>query len=53
MDKEDRRNLTVAEIGARGGTATFAKYGREHFQEIGKRGQAALSAKISSEQRRT
>lgn len=53
MEQQQTRNLTVREAGARGGTATFIKYGKGHFQEIGKRGQVVLSSKISSEQRRS
>ena len=52
MDTEGTRNLTVAEAGAKGGAATFAKYGREHFRAIGKKGQAGLEAKITTLERR-
>ena len=52
MDKEDTRNLTVAEAGARGGAATYAQYGKEFYRSIGRLGQAALSRKITAEQRR-
>ena len=52
MDKEDTRNLTVAEAGAMGGTTTLTKYGRGHFRVIGKKGQASLAAKITSNERR-
>lgn len=52
MEKEETRSLTVAEAGARGGAATFAKYGREHFRAIGKKGQAKLAAKITTSERR-
>jgi hypothetical protein len=52
MERQKTLNYTVREAGAAGGLTTYIKYGREHFREIGKQGQAALSAKISSEQRR-
>jgi len=42
----------VAEAGARGGTATYAKHGSEHFRAIGRKGQASLATRVSSEQRR-
>jgi len=44
--------LTVEEAGARGGAATYAKYGREHFRVIGRKGQASLAIKITSRERR-
>jgi len=46
----DELNVKVA--GARGGAATYAKHGKRHFQAIGRKGQASLSAKITTEQRR-
>ena len=52
MEQEQRRNLTVAEAGARGGASTYAKYGKEHFRAIGKKGQASLAAKITTHERR-
>jgi general stress protein YciG len=45
--------LTVKVAGARGGISTFYRHGKRHFQEIGRKGQASLSAKVSSEQRRS
>jgi hypothetical protein len=53
MERQQTLSLTVREAGAVGGRATYVKYGKEHFQEVGKRGQAVLSAKITSEQRRS
>jgi hypothetical protein len=53
MEKQQIRNLTVREAGALGGSITYARYGKEHFQAIGRKGQANLATKISSEQRRT
>ena len=44
--------ISVADAGRVGGSTTYTKYGREHFQTIGKKGQASLAAKVSPEQRR-
>ena len=52
MEKEETKSLTVAEVGARGGAATFAKYGRDHFRTIGRKGQASLASKITIHERR-
>lgn len=52
QDKSLNEHLTVQSAGARGGHSTLIKYGKEHFREIGRKGQAALSVNISSEQRR-
>lgn len=52
MEQEQRRNLTVVEAGARGGASTYAKYGKEHYRAIGKKGQAGLAAKITTHERR-
>lgn len=43
--------LTIKVAGARGGAATYARHGKRHFQAIGRKGQASLAAKITSEQR--
>jgi general stress protein YciG len=32
--------MTKQQAGSKGGRATFQKHGREHFQQIGKRGAA-------------
>jgi len=53
MEQQRTQNLTVQEAGAKGGATTYARYGRRHFQELGKRGQAVLSTKINSEQRQS
>jgi len=52
MDQQQIQRPTVKEAGARGGSATYAKYGKEHFRVIGRRGQASLSAKVTTDQRR-
>lgn len=41
----------MAEAGAQGGTITYARYGREYFQAIGRKGQASLAAKITINER--
>ena len=44
-----RRKLTKArarKIGRKGGKATLARYGPEHFSDLGKLGFAALAAKL-------
>ncbi len=53
MELKQGRNLTVVEAGTKGGNTTFARYGKRHYQEAGRKGQASLSANISSEQRRS
>lgn len=50
--KDQISKLTVKEAGARGGAATYAKYGAEHFREIGRKGQARLATRITSRERR-
>ncbi len=52
QDKSLNEHLTVQSAGARGGNSTLIKYGKEYFREIGRKGQAALTVRISSEQRR-
>jgi len=52
MEQQRVSNTTVREAGARGGATTYARYGKEHFQAIGRKGQAALATKITSDQRR-
>ena len=52
MKQYRNETMTVAEAGHIGGSVTYTKYGREHFRVIGRRGQAALSAKVTSDQRR-
>ena len=52
MEHEQRRNLTIAEAGALGGASTYARYGKEYFRAIGKKGQASLAAKTTTHERR-
>jgi hypothetical protein len=52
MELKQGQTLTVVEAGAKGGNSTFKRYGKRHYQEVGIKGQATLSAKISHEQRR-
>lgn len=51
MDQQQQKT-SVQEAGARGGVATYTKYGKEHFRAIGRKGQASLAAKITPQQRR-
>ena len=44
--------LTVKQAGVLGGITTLARYGREHFRVIGRKGQANLTVKITSNERR-
>lgn len=44
--------LSVKEAGRLGGLATLARYGVNHYKDAGKKGQAALSATCTSDQRR-
>jgi len=53
MEQQRTRNFTVQEAGARGGLATFSRYGSKHFKAIGRRGQASLASKITSRERRS
>lgn len=50
--QQQKRNLTVMEAGARGGASTYAKYGKAHYQTIGRKGQARLAAKVTTDERR-
>lgn len=52
MNQQQTRELTVRQAGAIGGAMTFARYGREHFRAIGRKGQTSLAAKITSHERR-
>lgn len=52
MNQQQTKEFTVKEAGAIGGKTTLAKYGREHFKAIGRKGQASLAAKITSNERR-
>jgi len=52
MRRRGNKTITAAEAGHIGGSVTYAKHGTEHFRAIGKRGQAALSVKVTSDQRR-
>jgi general stress protein YciG len=52
MESETQQPLTVADAGSKGGKSTLAKYGKEFFREIGRKGQAALSENVTSEQRK-
>ena len=54
MSKEQNQveELTVKQAGVLGGTTTLAKHGREHFRVIGRKGQASLAVKITSNERR-
>ena len=49
---DQQTKLTVSEAGRRGGLTTLSRYGREHFQKAGRKGQASLSAKLTQDQRR-
>ena len=37
-ETEEQREMTMREAGRRGGTATSARYGHEHYRKIGRRG---------------
>jgi len=44
--------MSVQAAGAKGGLATLAKYGKEHFRMIGKQGQTIQSSRITVQQRK-
>lgn len=44
-DKEERKEMTVAEAGKRGGETVKAKYGKEFYTEIGHKGGQATRKK--------
>jgi hypothetical protein len=52
MRQLHNETVSVAEAGHAGGSVTYAKYGREYFRAIGRKGQASLAAKVTLEQRR-
>jgi len=52
MENNDIQIMSVKEAGAKGGMKTSAKYGTEHFRQIGKLGQAAQSVRVTSQERR-
>jgi hypothetical protein len=53
MKQQPIKNFTVQEAGVRGGLTTYSRYGRKHFQAIGKKGQASLTARTTSHDRHT
>jgi len=53
MSKENTiKQISCSEAGRIGGEMTLARYGIEFFRQIGKKGQAILTKRYSSEQRR-
>ena len=46
------QNISCAEAGQQGGLATLARHGVEHFRYAGAKGQAVLSQRYSTKQRR-
>jgi hypothetical protein len=52
MENYQDQTLSVRDAGAKGGLATLAKHGSDHFRVIGKKGQARLADTVTSEQRR-
>ena len=48
-NSDDRKDLTVAEAGKRGGETVKAKYGKDFYTEIGHKGGAATRKKYGPE----
>ena len=46
MRDSPKKNITVSEAGRKGGLALLAKYGNQHFVEIGKKGQESLKKRF-------
>ena len=43
--------MSVKDAGAKGGKTTLARLGSEHFRTIGRKGQASLTRKATTQQR--
>lgn len=52
MDDFHGQIISVKDAGGKGGMTTLARYGSEYFRAIGRKGQASLARKATSEQRR-
>jgi general stress protein YciG len=42
MREENKKKMTKAEAGRRGGKRTLEKHGPEHFKKLGEKGQATI-----------
>ena len=51
--KQQCAELTVSEAGRLGGLSTLARHGIAHYQKVGRKGQAKLATKCTSDQRRS
>lgn len=51
--KQQFAGLTVSEAGRLGGLITLARHGIAHYQKAGRKGQAKLATKCTTDQRRS